>query len=338
MQEEFDDIRVATERVLAGAFSREDLKTGDRIAPDLAPRLWALATEMGWPGLLLPEEAEGLGLGMAAAVVVGAELGRALAPGNWAASLALAPGVADDDDLRAAVAAGEVWLAFALATRGEGGWHALVDHGASATHVLLALPGAGEALRLHLVPAGAMRITRACQPLDPGTPVSEAFVPDEALGLEIAGGERSLDAFQLFLAAQLVGIARGALGLCTDYAKTRVQFGAPIGSFQALKHRLADIAIARDASGLAVRAAAVAWDSGAPSARLDVLCAYDLASQAMDAATRACIQLHGAIGVSWEHDAHLYLKRGRCLASALPPSRAWHAPASFERMLRHYGT
>jgi alkylation response protein AidB-like acyl-CoA dehydrogenase len=110
-----------------------------------------------------------------------------------------------------------------------------------------------------------------------------------------------------------VGLAGGALAMATDYAQGRVQFGRPIGSFQALKHLLADACVAVEVARAAVAAAGVAIDEDGGDADRAVAAARIVASRAADRATRACIQVHGGIGFTWELDAHLFLKRALVL-------------------------
>ncbi len=109
-----------------------------------------------------------------------------------------------------------------------------------------------------------------------------------------------------------MGLAGGALALATDHALGRVQFGRPIGSFQALKHLLADARVAVEVARAAVAAAGVEIDEGGDAGRA-VDAARIVASRAADRATRTCIQVHGGMGFTWELDAHLFLKRALVL-------------------------
>lgn len=315
MDNELRDIRDAARRALAGAFTLEDLKVADTVPADLVLRLWQVAIDAGWTGLLVPEHAGGVGLGMVAAVVVAEELGEALAPGAWAETLALAPCLDLGSDALAALAEGtmRVSVSSARGMSAGAGSEGLVDHARTGTHIL-ALDGArADAGAFALLSAEEAEVLADHQPLDPGTPVSTVrfALPATEAAPEWRG--RACEAFRLFTAAELLGIARGALSRSLDHARTRTQFGAPIGSFQAIKHRLADVAVAVDSAALAVSFAARSWDEEVGSATIDILAAWELATAAARAATGAGIQIHGAIGVSWEHDLHLYLKRSHAL-------------------------
>ncbi|MCG5234350.1 acyl-CoA dehydrogenase family protein [Xanthobacter oligotrophicus] len=314
MEDEFADIRDAARRALAGAFALDALKSAEAISPDLVVRLWQVSVEAGWPGLLIAEEAGGVGLGMSAAIVLAEELGRSLAPGPWAAFVVLAPLLAHGD-IRARLAAGEMRVSLALVEPCGAGHEALVDHARSATHFLVLAPAAAPAEReLRLLDVGEVQFIRDHQPLDPGTPVASVQFP-AAGGVMLPTQERAFAAFRLFAAAELLGVARGALAATVDYAKTRVQFGVAIGSFQATKHRLADVAISTDAAALTIRQAAASWDAEVQAAVPEGIMAYELAARAAGAACRAGIQIHGAVGVSWEHDLHLFLKRYRSIVA-----------------------
>jgi len=316
---ELRDIRDAARRALAGAFTLEDLKASDTVPADLVLKLWQVAIDAGWTGLLVPEEAGGLGLGMVAAVVVAEELGEALAPGAWAETLALAPCLDLGSDALAALAEGAMRISLCSARGMSAGAESqgLVAHARSATHILALKGRRADAGAFILLAADEAQVLQDHQPLDPGTPVSTVgfTLPATEVAPEWRG--KACEAFRLFVAAELIGVARGALSRSLDHARTRTQFGAPIGSFQAIKHRLADVAVALDSAALAVSFAARSWDQQAESATIDILAAWELAAAAANTATAAGIQIHGAIGVSWEHDLHLYLKRSHALQAPL---------------------
>lgn len=320
MHDEFIEVRDAARRALSGAFSLDELRAADSAPPELVQRLWNVAIEAGWTGLLIPEEAGGVGLGMAAGIVVAEELGRSLAPGAWGASLALAPCLGLEERKLASLAAGEMRVSLAFVHADDNGrLQGLVDYASTATHFLTVTPGAhpAETYVFDMVSAGEMVIAREHQPLDPGTPIATVYFPKDGTSQPVASIERAFDAFRVFMAAQLVGIARRSLELSVEYAKTRTQFGVAIGSFQAIKHCLADIAIATDAAAMAVLHAARTWDAEGATVSFDCLAAYELAVRAACDASARGIQIHGAIGVSWEHDLHLFLKRSRAIKALL---------------------
>jgi alkylation response protein AidB-like acyl-CoA dehydrogenase len=126
---------------------------------------------------------------------------------------------------------------------------------------------------------------------------------------------RARDLACIALSAEQVGAAQEALRRTVEYTLTRVQFGRAIGSFQALQHRLADLhVLVESARSLSYAAAAAAADRGLRAAAAHAYCA-----EALAAAAGEMIQLHGAIGVTWEHDAHRYLKRAHAAAQLFGP-------------------
>jgi alkylation response protein AidB-like acyl-CoA dehydrogenase len=142
---------------------------------------------------------------------------------------------------------------------------------------------------------------------------------------------KALDAETVGLCAEMVGAADGAIRLATEYAKTRRQFGQPIGRFQGIKHVLAERYVATESARSLTYYAAWALDHR-PDASASVSMAKAMASEALDRAGEEGIQIHGAIGYTWECDAHLYYKRGRYCRNLLG-SPAWHN----ERVLAERG-
>ena len=129
--------------------------------------------------------------------------------------------------------------------------------------------------------------------------------------------EKARAAHRLMLAAELVGVAQAALDLACAYARERVQFGKPIGSYQAIKHQLADAWMGVDNARLAVLYASAALDGALPDARFACAAAEFTAIEGALRSTRSAIQVHGGMGFTWEHDAHLYLKRAQRLGTRL---------------------
>jgi len=135
--------------------------------------------------------------------------------------------------------------------------------------------------------------------------------------------DRAFDRGALAAAAQLVGLARRMLALTVEYVQVRTQFGRPIGSFQAVKHHLAGALVAIELAAPCVHRAAYAIAHAEPDRATHVSLAKARASEAALGAGRAALQCHGAIGYSFEHDLHLYLKRAWALAAAWGDA-AWH--------------
>ncbi len=261
--------------------------------------LWRELAEMGVFGLRLPEEAGGVGLGSADAVLVFAELGRRLVPGPivWTH---LAAGLIDG------AASGESVVGGLDRMGSLANDPVLVEHWNHLDHLLVLRPG------------GVYRIdpksldTRAIEvPLDPLTPLHQVEnLPegekigsaDDAQRLRLEGGA--------LVSGQLLGIAEATLELANAYAKTREQFGRPIGGFQAVKHMLADMFVRQEVGRAAAYAAGATIDDPVVG---DVARAVSAAKITCgDAAmknSRACIQVHGGMGYTWEVPAHYYLKR-----------------------------
>jgi len=144
--------------------------------------------------------------------------------------------------------------------------------------------------------------------------------------------ERALDLARVALAAEAVGVAEAVLELTTAYVKDRVQFGRPVGSFQAVKHRLADMMVALEAARSASWYAACVADELPDELAEAASIAKAACSDAAFECASGAIQLHGGIGFTWEHDAHLYFKRARA-SSTLLGSPSWHR----ERIARQIG-
>ena len=269
--------------------------------PDRA--LWRDLAEMGVFQLRLPEARGGLGLGMSEAVLVFAELGRRLVPGPlvWSHLAAeLVPGAAS----------GEVVVG-GLDRILPSSDPLLIEHQGQ-LDVLLVLRPDG----VHRLDPRALRAEKVLTPLDPLTPLFEAAGlpegeriagPDAAQRLRLEGGA--------LVAAQLFGIAEATQELATAYAKGREQFGRPIGSFQAIKHLLADTFVRQEMARAAAYAAGATLDhpeAGDPARA--VSSAKVVAGDAALANSRACIQVYGGMGYTWEMPCHYYLKRTWVLA------------------------
>lgn len=280
-----------------------DLRTAAADLPGaIDRRLWTELAEMGVFGICTTEVDGGVGLGLADATVVFEELGRVAAPGPTIATCLAAtigvPGAANG-----ATVVG------------------LVDAGPTPT-VVEHLDGIDTLLVVHgdrverIDPPSGAPLPR---PLDPLTPVSQVdaalangvTVTDERGARELIGRGR------LLAAAFQVGLGQAAVDLGTEYAGQRQQFGKTIGSFQAVKHLLADAVVAIDIARAGVHAAAVAIDEGededSAGREMSVDAARLVASHAAQRATEACIQVHGGIGFTWELDAHIFLKRSLAL-------------------------
>lgn len=263
--------------------------------------LWSMLCDVGAAALVVPEEFGGAGGELADAAVVLEELGRGLVPtpllGTTLAEVALlaadSPDAATLEQLACGAAIGTVVFDRGYVINGD-----IAD-------VVLAVED-GRITRwteFSVEPVRAMDPTRRLARI---TPVAATVIgPDPGLAGTAA----------ILLAAEQIGAAARCLELTVEYTKQRVQFGRPIGSFQALKHRMADLYVAVQ-SARAVVGDAVAEPSAASAALARLAASEALATVAGEA-----IQLHGGIAITWEHDMHLYFKRAHGSAQLLGTPR-----------------
>jgi alkylation response protein AidB-like acyl-CoA dehydrogenase len=293
--------------------------------------LWQALGDLGVFGLRLGEDGGGVGLGLAEAVIVFEELGRVAAPGPLIAThlaAGLVGGAAAGGTVVGLLPAGDASDTGDTGDAVGADRPVLVEHLDGLDVLLVVGPGGVD----RIAPAASVGATPVERPVDPLTPVH--LLDAVPAGERIAGPDvaRRLRADGALLAAAMqVGLAEAAVGMGTAYAQQRHQFGRPIGSFQAVKHLLADAQVAVEIARAAVHAAAVTADDGSggsgdagdpragaravPAARI-------VASRAAHRATTANIQVHGGMGYTWELDAHLFLKRSMVLDVALGPAEA----------------
>ncbi len=309
---------------------------------------WAKARELGWTSLIVPVEYGGAGLGWTELVATAEETGRALACLPFFSTVCLATNailVAGNPSQLSAqlprLAAGEALAALAFAEGSDsdprpetttaypcmGGYRLsgakrYVVDGSTADLLLVTArvteaPGTG-AVALFAVDARAPGVVRTRLPtMDLTRPQSAIELRDVRLDAAARMGDaqavqRALDRAAVALAAESLGSAERCLEVATEYAKARVQFGRPIGSFQAIKHKLADMLVAVETARSAVYYAACVADSGDDA---ELVTAAPLAKSYCTEAFFRCasesVQIHGGIGFTWEHDVHLFLKRAR---------------------------
>jgi alkylation response protein AidB-like acyl-CoA dehydrogenase len=275
--------------------------------PDVAragdvDRVWPKLAEIGVLGLTVPESRGGLGFGLVEAVGVLEEAGRVALPGPLPETYA-ALTVADDDWV-GRIASGEVQVT------------AAAPFAAYADTADAIVVGDKVTADLDVTPV---------QSVDPARPL---FAVDDA-----AASGAAYDVGALAVAAYLVGVARSMVEQSVAYALTREQFGVPIGSFQAVKHRLADAHLGVEFARPVVQAAAWALDHDASTAQRDVSHAKVRATRAAQHVAKAALQVHGAIGYTEECDLVVWLRRTWSLATAFGDERAHRdrIAASMER-------
>jgi alkylation response protein AidB-like acyl-CoA dehydrogenase len=308
--------------------------------------LWRqMADQLGLPGLGLPEIYGGSGFGELETTIVFEELGRALVPSPFFPTVALAAELLiaiGDEDANARylppIARGELIATVAIAEP-DGSWHcpdtsdvvaaerggqwrlsgekSVVLSADTAGLVLVAVVADGATSVYAVDPASAGVSTVALTPLDLTRRQSKVRF-DEAPATLIGGhGEAAgplastLDHAALALAAEQTAAAGHLMQLCVDYAKMRNQFGRPIGAFQAIKHKLADMAFDVERMDSVVRHAATAAASRSPEFSVIASTAKVFCSEAFFRVAAEAIQVHGGIGFTWEHQAHLYFRRAK---------------------------
>jgi alkylation response protein AidB-like acyl-CoA dehydrogenase len=340
---EQDELRASVRGFLAKAcpmtLVREVVEKGTG-----AGDLWAGQVGLDWPGLTVPEACAGIGLGYVELAVLAEELGRVVAPGPLLATVSqFVPMVreAGSPDQRArwleAVARGEVtgtvavaeeagsWspsAVVATATADVAGWrlsgtkHWVVD-GSTASELAMVVRLADTGAVAVVVVPGEAVTASPVRALDGSRNIASVTVdgvvvgPDRLLAGGLAQVERALEEATVALALETVGTCQSIFDIALQYAKDRQQFGVPIGSFQAMKHKFVDMLIALE------KARAVAYFAAAAIAEEDAR--RTLACAMAKAAAGDCqrllaqegIQCLGGIGYTWEHDMHLYVKRAK---------------------------
>jgi alkylation response protein AidB-like acyl-CoA dehydrogenase len=296
--------------------------------------VWQGLADLGVTGLLVPEEHGGAGMGMADMGVVAEELGRAVHPGPFlstavAAASALA-GVSDGADLQQSIANGSSIATVAL-TEGDGRSWQSVDtrfEGGSLTGIKTFVPDAvaadvllvtatgDEGVGLFAVEAGASGLTVEVVPSVDGTRPQATVTLDRTPARKLGRGDATeavaevVDRVLVFLVTDGVGAAQAALDLAVGYAKQRVQFDRPIGSFQAVQHLCSDMLQALELGRAGAYYALWACDAADPLERhRAAVMAKAFAADAFPRIGASAIQIFGGVGFTWEHDVHLFYKR-----------------------------
>jgi alkylation response protein AidB-like acyl-CoA dehydrogenase len=343
-------------------FVREMMATDDAVTD----QFWRQLADNGWLGITYPEDAGGSGLGLVDLVVLMEEIGRAVMPGPYPATVLLggaaiaAAGSADQRrEWLPRIAAGQVKATLAVtepnprwdaagitATAREGRWSGLALSGtkmfvpdAHLADVLIVAARSRDGstmedgVSLFLVPKDMPGLSvRRLPSIDETRKLCEVTlanvaVPGSALLGELHGGwaplQQVIDRAAVALSAEVCGAAQRVLEMTVEYAKLRVAFGKPIGSYQGVKHKCADMLVEIENAKSLTYYAAWAVDEGAADAPLAVSMAKAAASDAGRKVCAAGIQLHGGIGMTWEHDLQLYLKRAKADEVAFGDA-SWH--------------
>lgn len=297
--------------------------------------LWSsFATELGLAGIALPEEQGGAGLGMVELALVAEAAGAQVAAlpllGHVMLGQALAKGGSAEQqgEWLPRLAAGEVVSAVSwgadVSAQGErlSGSLPFVAH-AGVADVLLVL-ASGDAFIVDLKGAGvSVKVHVTMDQTRPLATVTLDNAPAQKLADSKAATAGALAGGWICLAAEALGGSQATLDRTVDYSKERVQFGRAIGSFQAYKHRLADMMVEIEQARSAVYWAACAVDEGSDEATLALHAAKSFCAETYHMCAGNMIQLHGGIGFTWEHDAHLFFKRARSILSMMGDGN-WH--------------
>jgi len=334
--EEQDALRDAVRGFLADRAGPEYVRAMGDDPVGFTPEMWDRLVEMGWPGLLVPEALGGLGLGLVDMTVVMEEMGRVTFPGPYFSSAVFATVAAvrlGEDDLARQLASGALRGTVALEELGHGdpvdrvrtrarrrgadwllsGLKPVVPDGHSADWVIV-VARTEEGLRGFLVEAPdaeavpAIDPTRklARLPLDGrrGVPIG----PDAD---QTGTWRRVVDDVSVMLAAELVGSAEQDVHLAVEYAKVRHQFGRPLASFQALRHKMVDMLHQVELARVGTHYAAWASDVDDPMREHAVAMCKGFVGEAAVAVSGDDIQVHGGVGFTWDCDAHFHYKRAK---------------------------
>jgi alkylation response protein AidB-like acyl-CoA dehydrogenase len=302
------------------------------------PALWTKLAEQGFTGIITPEEYGGMGLGKVELILLMEEAGYALLPGPFFSTVALAGAVIDacaspeqKKKYLARIAGGQAHSTVAL-VEAAGSWDAgslqiaaaankltgtklfVTDAAVADFIVVVARDGIyavdAKAAGLHIAPMKGMDLARKIYS------VEFRNTPAEMLG-NTSGLANALDVATVALCAEMVGGMQRALELTVAYAKTRKQFGKPIGIFQAVQHLCADMYLETESSRSATYYAAWALEENTPDAAAAVSVAKMYASDASRTVGNRGIQVHGGMGFTWENDLHLYYRRAKASETML---------------------
>jgi alkylation response protein AidB-like acyl-CoA dehydrogenase len=342
LSDEQQMLKAATRDLLADQSASVDVRRS-LDSEERPAKLWSLGSDLGWAGLAVPEVHGGSGQGLVELSLVAEELGRAGARTPFVPTVLAAAAIARGGsptlqaEVLPALADGSVTGAWAVAEAGRpwsvdpplssatvdgdelvvSGCWTLVQDASEAGWLLVTTAMAGEPV-LVLVEAGVTGLSvRRQEVLDLTRTFHEVRLDNvrlpaaRRLQLEATQLQRLLDDAAVMTSADALGAGQHLLAMTVDYAKVRQQFGRAIGSFQAIKHKLATMRIGLQGAHAATYYAAMAADAGAPDAPRAAAVAKAYTSEAMSALAGEALQVHGGIGFTWEHDLHLYLRRIR---------------------------
>jgi len=309
--------------------------------------LWRGMAEMGWTGTAIPEAYGGAGFGYLELCVIAEELGRSLAPTPFSSTIYLAaeallragseaqkkrwlPKIAQGAAIGCLALADGPQATTSAGGRITGAKVPVADGDVADFAVVTARPSAGGTPSVFLVDLAGPAVTRApVSTVDPTRSHARLVfddAPAEALGAPGEGGtlvERLLDRAAVLVAFEQVGGAQAALEMARDYALGRFAFGRQIGSFQAIKHKLADMYVGVELARSNAYYGAWALSKDAPELPVAAAAARVAATEAYFLAAKENIQVHGGMGFTWEFDCHLHYRRAKLTALSLGSARRW---------------
>ncbi|WP_339154019.1 acyl-CoA dehydrogenase family protein [Actinomadura luteofluorescens] len=330
--EEQRELRDALRRFFADRSPGAEVRRLMETAEGHDPKVWRqMAEQLGLQGLAIAEEHGGAGFGMRELAVVFEEMGRAVVCAPFLATITAAAALEAGDgghDLLPGLADGSVIGTLAVAEDG-GSWdpasvRATFEDGVlrgtknfvldgHIAGLVLVAARSENGVGVYAVEDAAGLVRHALPTLDQTRKLARIEL-DGVAARRVGGPEalaRALDVAAVALAAEQLGGAQRTLDMTVEYAKVRHQFGRPIGSFQAVKHRCADMFVLVESARSAVLNAAAAADESPDELPAAAALAQAYCSEAFFQTAGEAIQLHGGIGFTWEHDAHLYFKRAQ---------------------------
>ena len=356
LTDELVDLRSAVADLMAKRSPESEVRRLMATDTGYDPQVWAELAGMGLLGLTIDEQYGGAGAGAAELAVVSEQMGRALLCAPYLSTAVLTPyllaalgDTTECADVLPRIAAGEMLTAVAFAEAGSARPPAHPATTATAdgdrwlltgekTYVLDAVSAhriyvqaeTGSGAGIFAVDAGApglavTSLTTVDQTRKQATVILDG-TPARLVGQGSAGGpalQTALDRAAVALVAEQAGGALHAMQMAADYARTRFQFGRAIGSFQAVKHLCVDMLLEGQSAQSAARRVAAGFDTDHPDRLTDLALAQAYCSDAFVSVAADTIQVHGGIGFTWEHPAHLYLRRARTDAQIFGDPH-WH--------------
>ena len=327
LTEEQAALREVSRNMLAANCPPQLVRSLASAGNDVDDKLWQRAAELGWMGLAVPVEHDGAGQGLVELCLVAEEIGRAAAPGPFidSALIALALARSGQEGLVSGLAGGQLKASWAhhgsVAGSYDGGefvlsGRATAVQAAAAADWLLVTAACDNGRRQVLVKRTLASIERR-RTLDETRRWYDVVLEDVRVepAAVVTADEAEIqwltDAGAVLTAADSLGAGERLLDMTVGYVKVREQFGRPLGSFQSVKHKAADMLTTLKGARAATYYAAMALDAGVPGAAVASSAAKAFTGEGIATLAGEALQAHGGIGFTWEHDLHLYLRRAK---------------------------